>query len=110
MIHEHELPQKLREAPLPEPVGGLDAARERAMGRVRHRFPADTARAPHWRRYRAPLGATLAVAGAALAFLLLQPGGAPDELPSAAQIQQLYDQHEQHQSTYFAAQAREPVE
>lgn len=100
-MKDEELQKRLQEAPLPEPVGGLDNSRERSMGRVRHRFPADTP--PHSRSFWRPLGATtLAGALALLVFLAWpQPSAEADTLPSAAQMQKLYDQHEIHDADHF---------
>lgn len=99
---KNESPEyELRDAPLPEPVGGLDTARERMMGRVRHQYPvgASLPRRPLWR----PLGAT-ALAGAVAIMLFLvwpEPRAEADPLPTEAQMQKFYDQHEAHHAEHF---------
>ena len=83
-MKDEDLQKRLQEAPLPEPAGGLEAARERAMGRVRHKFPADAPRETGPRSLWRPLGAT-ALAGtlALLVFLAWpEPRAEADPLPT----------------------------
>lgn len=97
------LEEKLRAAPLVEPVGGLETARERMMGRVRHRFPTDL---PLPRRlFWQPLGATVLAGAAALVLFLAWPEqrAEADPLPTEAQMEQFYDQHEVHHSEHVQA-------
>jgi hypothetical protein len=94
------LEQELRDAPLPDPVGGLDTARERMMGRVRHKFPVGASR-PQRARWR-PLGATALAGAIALTLFLVwpEPRAEADPLPTEAQMQKFYDQHEEHHAEH----------
>ncbi|WP_309708512.1 hypothetical protein [Armatimonas sp.] len=86
----------LTEASFPEPIGGAVAARERLMGTLRHHYPPEKNYAVSRRSLRRPLGA-IALAGVmAVALLLVWPEqkAEADPLPSEAQMQQFYDQHE----------------
>ena len=93
-MKDEDLQKRLRDAALPLPAGGLDAARERAMGRVRHQFPATASRFAYalWRS----LEATAFVGAIALVVFLAwpEPSAEADSLPSETQMRQLYDQHE----------------
>ena len=109
-MKDEDLKMILRDAAVPEPPGGMEAARERAMGQVRHHFPTNVSRPRTlWR----PLGAT-ALAGAVAVVLFLawpEPRAEADPLPTEAQMQQLYDQHETHHNEHFhnaAQQEKQP--
>jgi hypothetical protein len=100
------LEEILRAAPLESPVGGLETARERAMGRVRHHFPADSP--PPKRSLWRPLGATALAGGIVVALLLIwpEPRAEADPLPTEPQMQHFYDQYELHH-TEHTRQAQE---
>lgn len=100
MTEEH-LKEQLKAAPLPEPVGGYDAARERALARVRH-HPKPRLRWGYSGLVR-PLGATALVAGLALVavFMWPEPPASADTLPNESQMAQFYDHHEANQAAYF---------
>ena len=107
-MKDEDLQLQLQEAPLPEPIGGLDAARERVMGRVRHQFPANAPlrRRSLWR----PFGATALAGAIALVIFLTwpEPRAEADPLPSEAQMRQLYDQHETHHAKHFREAEQHP--
>lgn len=108
MKSEEEMRKALCEAPAPEPIGGYEAARERAMGRVRHRFPPSEKAVPKPGFLR-PLAASLALAGVAFAVFFAWPERAAeaDALPSEAQMNRFYDQHETHHAAHLQDEARE---
>ncbi|MBB6052871.1 hypothetical protein [Armatimonas rosea] len=93
--------QSLRAAPVPEPIGGLETARERMMGRVRHTYPVGTSlpRRILWR----PIGATALASVVAITLFLVwpEPSAEADPLPTEAQMQKFYDQHEVHHAEHF---------
>ncbi|MCX6368923.1 MAG: hypothetical protein NTX57_19755 [Armatimonadetes bacterium] len=95
-MKDEDLQKTLKEAPIPEPIGGQDAARERVMGRVRHQFPPDEPLKAHRRSLWRPLGATALAGVIALVVFLVWPeqSAEADPLPSEAQMQQFYDRHE----------------
>lgn len=111
-MKDEDLQKRLQEASLPEPAGGLDAARERAMGRVRHKFPADVPREAPRRSLWRPLGATALAGGLALVVFLAwpEPRAEADPLPTEAQMQQLYDQHETHRAEHILFAEILPIE
>jgi len=98
---EKHLQDQLKRAPLPEPVGGYDVARERALARVRH-HPKPQVRWGYSGLAR-PLGATALVAGLALVGILMwaEPKASADTLPDDSQMAQFYDHHEANQAAYF---------
>ncbi len=102
-MKDEDLRKALKEAPLLDPIGGLDAARERVMGRVRHQFPADAPRNVPRRSLWRPLGATALAGVVALVVFLVWPEqrAEADPLPSEAQMQQFYDQHETHHTEHL---------
>ena len=108
-MKEEDLQKALKEAPIPEPIGGLDAARERVMGRVRHQFPVDAPLKIHRHSLWRPLGATALAGVIALVVFLVWPeqSAEADPLPSEAQMQQFYDQHETHHTKHLQ-EARQP--
>ena len=99
-MKDEDLQTMLRDAAVPEPLGGLEAARERAMGQVRHHFPANASRP---RTLLRPLGATALAGAVAVAVFLMwpEPRAEADPLPSETQMQQLYDQHETHHTEHL---------
>ena len=105
-MNDEEIRSRLRSASLPDPVGGHEAARERLMGRVRHRYPPGTKISPPVSRLARPLIASISVAGLALAVFLAWPEqkAEADALPTEAQMQRFYDQHEVHHNAHLAAQ------
>ncbi len=109
MKTDEELRQALRSASTPEPVGGHEVARERALSRVRHRFPSSTERALPRRSLLRPLVATVAMASVVVALFLAWPEQAAeaDSLPSEAQMSQFYDQHDTHHAAHLRDEAQE---
>ena len=107
-MNDEEIRTALAEAPVPEPVGGHDAARERALGKVRHRFPTTERLAPR-RSLLRPLIASALMAGAAAALFLAwpEPPAEAEPLPSESQMVQLYDQHETHLAAHLHAESGE---
>lgn len=107
-MKDEDLQKTLQEAPLPPPIGGLDVARERVMGRVRHRFPAEAP--PRSRSLWRPLGATGLAGAIALVIFLTwpEPRAEADPLPSEAQMRQLYDQHETHHAEHVREAEQHP--
>jgi hypothetical protein len=109
-MNDEEIRQKLAEAPLPEPVGGHDAARERAMGKVRHQFPTPEKPAPRRSVLRSLIASGLAVGAAVVVFLAWpEPPAEADPLPSESQMAQFYDQHETHLASHLQAAESEQV-
>ncbi len=102
-MNDDELREQLNEAPLPPPVGGHDATRERLMNRVRQTFPV-THPAPKsiWWHSRTTAGAALIMAGLAAAAFFLWPAPPAEHLPDDAAIFQLYDQHQSSHDSHFA--------
>lgn len=100
-MKDDSLSTVLREAPIPEPIGGYEAARERVLGKVRHapRRKVKT-RLPWLVR---PLGATALVAGVVLVCVLAwpEPRASADTLPDDSQMEQFYDHHEANRAAYF---------
>lgn len=103
-MNDDGIRKTLAEAPVPEPVGGHEVARERALGEVRHRFPMYERLAMR-RRLMRPLVASAVMACAALVVFLAwpEPPAEADPLPSESQMAQLYDQHETHLAAHFQA-------
>lgn len=111
-MKDEDLQKRLQEASLPEPAGGLEAARERAMGRVRHKFPADAPRETGHRSLWRSLGATALAGTLALVVFLAwpEPRAEADPLPTETQMQQLYDQHETHHAEHLLFAETLPIE
>lgn len=98
-----DLQQVLRDASVPDPIGGQEAARERVMSRVRHQFPTETAPTPRsFPLRRSFIGGAL-LAGLSLVVFLAwpEPKAEAEPLPSEAQMQQFYDQHETHHTAHL---------
>lgn len=93
----------LTEASFPEPIGGSAAARERLMGTLRHHYPPEKSYATGQRSLWRPLGATALAMMMAVGIFLAWPEreAEAEPLPSEAQMQQLYDQHELTHAAYF---------
>ncbi|MBB6051447.1 hypothetical protein [Armatimonas rosea] len=93
-----DLRQVLRSASVPDPIGGPEAARERVMSRVRHQFPPETVPAQRSSPFRRSFIGGALLAGLSLVVFLMWPEreAEADPLPSEAQMQQFYDQHETH--------------
>ncbi|MGC4048042.1 MAG: hypothetical protein QM758_29985 [Armatimonas sp.] len=107
-MNDEDLREQLNSAPVPPPVGGHEATRERLMDRVRQTFPVD-APAPSvtksvwWHsRTTAGAGAALLMAGLAAAAFFLWSAPQQDRLPDDAALFQLYDQHQFHHDSHFA--------
>jgi hypothetical protein len=93
----------LQNAPVPEPIGGHDATRERVMGKVRHKFPPESAVPKRGSFLFRSLGAGAIIAGIGLVvfFAMPAPSAEADELPTNTQMQQFYDQHETNHTAHF---------
>jgi len=105
-MNDDELREQLSDAPVPPPVGGHEATRERLMDQVRQTFPADSpmprAPKPIWLHSRTTAGAALVMAGLARARFFLWSPPPVENLPVYAAIFQLYDQHQSTPDSHFA--------
>nr|WP_309692404.1 hypothetical protein [Armatimonas sp.] len=99
--NDDDLGQMLRAASVPDPIGGHEPARERLMGRVRHQFPVETRVRMHSPRLYRSLTAGAVLAGLTLVVFLAWPEQKAEALPSEAQMQRFYDQHETHHTAHF---------
>lgn len=93
----------LTQAPAPEAIGGSAAARERLMGTLRHHYPPEKSYPMSHRSLWRSLGATALAMVMAVGIFLVWPESEAeaDPLPSEAQMQLLYDQHELTHAAYF---------
>jgi hypothetical protein len=110
MKTDDEIRAALQQTPLPEPIGGHHAARERVMGRVRHRYPVPEPKTSR-RSLLKPLAASAALAAVAFTVLISwpEPAAEADTLPDDVQMRQLYDQHEAHFAAHLRGETQDAV-
>jgi hypothetical protein len=115
---DDEIRHLLQNTTVPEPVGGHETARERVMGKVRHTFPVGsptpnvTSAPKRISHLGGSLSAGAVIAGLALAIFFAWPQQSTkaEELPSEAQMQQFYDQHETNHIAHLQEIAIEAAE
>jgi hypothetical protein len=103
-MDDETLRKMVQDAPLPEPQGGLENARERMMGRVRQQARETTKKRPAFLRRLLPtslVGGGVLVAGIVTVLLLSVPNTREGKLPSEQEMQLFYDLHNVHAQSHF---------